>query len=81
MKLFNIENIPSFMNCVRECEGEIAFEDNNGELHDLKALANSFKGIENTINGGRLNSLTIHVSHPDDQYRIISYMAETALAG
>ena len=81
MKLFSITNIPSFMNCIRNCTGEVIFETPDGHIHDLKALANSISGIENQIIGGKLDVLTVHVKQPDDQLRIINFMAEMALAG
>ncbi len=81
MKLYSISNISSFMNCVRNCTGEVILEDKDGQLHDLKALANSIKGIENQIIGGKLDELTVYIRHPDDQFRMINYMAEMALVG
>ena len=79
MKLFNIENIPSFLNCVRKCEGIVVFEDRNGELHDLKALANTLDRVGHVFHGGKLDTLTVYAVNPDDQYRLINFVAEMAL--
>lgn len=80
LKLFGITNVPSFMNCIRECTGEVEFRDKNGEMRDLKAIAQQFAVIEDSFAVARLDELTICAKSPEDRCRLLNYAAEMALA-
>lgn len=80
MKIFGITNIPAFMSCIRKCTGEVEFKDKNGEMRDLKALAQQFEVIEDSFAVARLDELTIRAKSPEDQCRLLNYAAEMALA-
>ena len=80
MKLFGITNISAFMSCIRECTGEVEFRDKNGEMRDLKALAQQLEVIEDSFTAARLDELTICAKSPEDQCRLLNYAAEMALA-
>ena len=80
MKIFGITNVPAFMNCVRKCAGEVEFRDKNGDMRDLKALAQQIEAIEGSFAVARLDELTIHAKLPEDQCRLLNYAVEMALA-
>ena len=77
MKIFSINNIPVFMQRVRDCAGKVSFEDKNGDRQDLKALAHLFESI--SLSDGRLDELTVYFEKEEDCCRIINYLVEMAL--
>ena len=79
MKIFNIENIPVFMQRVLSCSGNVRFEDKHGNLQDLKALARQLETMEICLSGAKLKELTVYFEKEEDCYRIVNYLAEMAL--
>lgn len=79
MKIFNIENIPVFMQRVLSCSGNVRFEDKHGNLQNLKALARQLETMEICLSGAKLKELTVYFEKEDDCYRIVNYLAEMAL--
>lgn len=79
MKIFNIENIPTFMQRVLDCKGNVCFENKYGNPQDLKALACQLEGTGLSLSGAKLTELTVYFEKEEDCLRIVNYLAEMAL--
>lgn len=81
MKIYNINNVPAFLQRVRSCSGNVSLEDKNGNRQDLKALARQLEIIEPSLAGAKLSELTVYFEKSEDCFRMTNYLAEMALVG
>ena len=75
MKLYNIPDAREFFSRVQGCSGRVFVVEKDGNMQDLKALAQSFICSEMVDNISGIPEIRIVAEKPSDSIALLNYVA------
>ena len=79
MKIFNMTNIPGFINVVDQCKGAVRCKRNDGSTIDLKDPSGVLDVVRMMNHSGCIEELDIHADLNEDRTLLVRYAADAGI--
>lgn len=74
MKIYNINDIDSFFDEVKNCTGDVYLETDEGDRLNLKSQLTKYVALANIFSNGCISELELILTEPSDVNRLLKYL-------